>query len=214
MAVTSPNLTQRGTTPLSDTERIPQRMRALDRANDVRRLKTSVRTRLRTLDSAESAMEASRIFREMPDGTGVLEAGELMLAVFRLGKVKARPMLARWNASVWCPIGDLTERQRAGLAGELEDLSAGRLVHGRKVLHETSRLALCEIAATDEMGITAGDLAARIAVHPLGIGSLVRGLCCRGLVTRERLTSKKGLWLITAAGRREVERPPVIWGLR
>lgn len=205
MAVTSPDLTNH------DADRTPQRMCALDRANDIRLLKASIRRGLRRLGSAESVMEASRILREIPAGTEHLEAGELLLAVRKMGKVKARPILSRWGVSVWCPLTEMTERQRRGIASDLEDLSRGRSHGHLGPLSETSRHILIEIARADEMGVTARDLTGRLGVSALRSGALLNSLRIRGFITKERLTSKSSLWLITAAGRREAERPQVVW---
>lgn len=211
MAVTSPRLTQRGTVPLTEAEIAPQRMRALERANRIRRHKAALRRDLGRLDSAASIMEASRIVREIPDGTEHFEAGELLLAIRKMGKVKARPILARWGVSVWCPLTQMTERQRRGVACDLEDLARGR-AHGHLgVLSEMARHILLEVARADEMGVTARDLGRTLGINGMSASALLNGLHVRGLISRERLTSKANLWLITAAGRRESERPDITW---
>lgn len=215
MAVTAPPVTQRGTIALTDDQLLPQRMNALSLANDRRLRKAAWRRHLAEMSSADSVTEAARIFRELPDdATEHMEAGEVLLAVRKMGKRKARPILARWGVSVWAPLGDLTDRQRRGIAHDLEDLARVRRGMYFRPLSETGRHVLIEVGRADEMGAVARDIARITGINPSTVGGQLFGLQSRGLVTKEPLTGKCALWLLTAEGRREIERPQLTWSRR
>jgi hypothetical protein len=207
MAVTSPDMTRRGTIRLTAEERVPLRDRALECANEARQRKAAVRRRLRGASRADSARDAAGIIRD-PGDVAAMEAGELLLSVRKMGKATARPILARWNVSVWCPLGEMTARQRTAVALDLEEFAMG----ARRPMSETLRLILACVADADEMGVTCRDLNDRIGIIPQRSGPQLHVLTVRGLVSKERLTSRASLWLVTAAGRREVDRPQPIWG--
>ncbi|MHB8657827.1 MAG: hypothetical protein ACYC91_07700 [Solirubrobacteraceae bacterium] len=93
----------------------PQRMRALERANEVRLARAELKRRI-----AEGDVSAAEVILACPGAAGSWSVGELLMSQRRWGSTRCRKFLERNGISELKPIGALTERQRRLLAGELE----------------------------------------------------------------------------------------------
>jgi hypothetical protein len=99
-------------------------MLALERANEVR----LARARLKR-EIAGGQVSAAFVILELPSEARNWSVGELLLSQRRWGTTRVRKLLVGLHISEKRPIGDLTERQRGVLAGEITaHESRGRLV--------------------------------------------------------------------------------------
>ena len=92
----------------------PQRMRALERANEVR----LARARLKR-EIADGYTTAAQVIRELPPAAANWSVRELLMSQRRWGSIRSRKLLAELQIGELRPIGALTERQRRLLAGQL-----------------------------------------------------------------------------------------------
>jgi hypothetical protein len=100
----------------------PQRLRALERANAVRLARAELKRRI-----AEGEASAAEVIMDPPDEAISWAIGELLMSQRRWGATKCRKFLARYHITETKPLGDLTDRQRRLIAGELESCSARAL---------------------------------------------------------------------------------------
>ena len=102
----------------------PQRLRALERANEIRLARAAIKRRI-----ALGEVSAAEVILECPDAADTWPVGELLMSQRRWGAMRCRKFLARNQIIETKPIGSLTERQRHLLAGSLtEPASAGRVM--------------------------------------------------------------------------------------
>jgi hypothetical protein len=102
----------------------PQRLRALERANEIRLARAAIKRRI-----ALGEVSAAEVILECPDAADTWPVGELLMSQRRWGTMRCRKFLARNQIIETKPIGSLTERQRRMLAGSLsEPGSAGRVM--------------------------------------------------------------------------------------
>lgn len=92
----------------------PQRMRALERANEVR----LARARLKR-EIADGYMTAAQVILELPPAAANWSVRELLMSQRRWGSIRSRKLLAELQIGELRAIGALTERQRRLLAGQL-----------------------------------------------------------------------------------------------
>ena len=92
----------------------PQRMRALERANEVR----LARARLKR-EIANGDMSAARVILDLPPEARNWSVRELLMSQPRWGSIRSRKLLSELQISELRPIGALTERQRRLLAVQL-----------------------------------------------------------------------------------------------
>lgn len=111
-------------TQIAITTPEPQRMRALEKANEVRlaraRLKRSI---------ADGRTSAADVVLALPWEARNWSVGELLMSQRRWGSIRARKLLAGLHISEKRPIGELTERQRRVLAALLEAGECGERSH-------------------------------------------------------------------------------------
>jgi hypothetical protein len=93
----------------------PQRLRALEQANQVRLARAELKRRI--IDGDVSAAE---VILSCPDAVQRWTMSELLMAQRRWGATRCRKFLERNGISEIKPIGSLTDRQRQMLATQLQ----------------------------------------------------------------------------------------------
>jgi hypothetical protein len=94
----------------------PQRLRALERANEIRLARAELKRRI-----AEGEVSAAQIILECPGEAARWTLGELLMSQRSWGNARCRKFLESNSISEIKHIGDLTERQRRVLARQLHD---------------------------------------------------------------------------------------------
>src|SRR5947209_17797133 len=94
--------------------RKPQRLRALERANQIRLARAELKRRI-----AEGDVSAAEVILDPPGAAISWEIGELLMSQRRWGNSRCRKFLLRNQISETKPVGALTERQRRLLADQL-----------------------------------------------------------------------------------------------
>ena len=92
----------------------PQRLRALERANEIRLARAAIKRRI-----ALGEVSAAEIILDCPDAAASWPLGDLLMSQRRWGSTRCRKFLARNHIVETKPIGSLTDRQRQLLAGAL-----------------------------------------------------------------------------------------------
>src|SRR2546421_7140491 len=92
----------------------PQRLRALERANEVRLARAELKRRI-----AEGDLSAAKIILACPREASTWPVGELLMSQRRWGSIRCRKFLLRNQINEKKPIGLLTDRQRNLLAHQL-----------------------------------------------------------------------------------------------
>ena len=95
----------------------PQRLQALERANEIRLARASLKRRI-----AVGEVSAAEVIRTCPDAADRWPIGELLMSQRRWGSTRCRRFLSSNQIVETKPIGQLTLRQRHLLAGSLEKL--------------------------------------------------------------------------------------------
>ena len=93
----------------------PQRLRALERANEVRLARAELKRRISDGDAS-----AAEVILACPWEADSWSVAELLMSQRRWGITRCRKFLARNQISEIKPIGKLTERQRNLLAAQLQ----------------------------------------------------------------------------------------------
>lgn len=93
----------------------PQRLRALERANQVRLARADLKRRI-----AEGEVPAASIILNSPWEARSWSVGDLLMSQRRWGSTRCQKFLRRLEISETKPIGTLTERQRLELATHLD----------------------------------------------------------------------------------------------
>src|ERR1700742_5376787 len=101
----------------------PQRLRALERANEIRLARAAIKRRI-----ALGEVSAAEVILECPDAADTWPVGELLMSQRRWGTTRCRKFLSRNQIIETKPIGKLTVRQRRLLASSLQAPSAAREV--------------------------------------------------------------------------------------
>lgn len=94
--------------------RQPQRMRALERANEIRLARAVLKRRI-----ADGDISAAEVILEPPCAAVSWEIGELLMSQRRWGSSRCRKFLLRNQISETKSVGALTQRQRRLLAHQL-----------------------------------------------------------------------------------------------
>jgi hypothetical protein len=94
--------------------RQPQRLRALERANEIRLARAELKRRI-----AEGDLSAAEVILERPSAAISWEIGELLMSQRRWGSSRCRKFLLRNQISETKAVGALTDRQRRLLADQL-----------------------------------------------------------------------------------------------
>jgi hypothetical protein len=92
----------------------PQRLRALERANEVRLARAELKRRI-----AGGDMSAAEVILACPWQASSWSVGELLMSQRRWGNTRCRKFLGRNQISEIKPLGTLTDRQRQLLAAQL-----------------------------------------------------------------------------------------------
>jgi hypothetical protein len=102
------------------TTRAPQRLQALERANEIRLARAELKRRI-----AYGAVAAAEVILEPPLEANSWAIGDLLLSQRRWGNTRCRKFLMRNQINETKPVGALTERQRRLLAAQLSSSGAG-----------------------------------------------------------------------------------------
>jgi hypothetical protein len=92
----------------------PQRLRALERANEVRLARAELKRRI-----AGGGMSAAQVILDCPWEAHSWSVGDLLMSQRRWGRTRCRKFLLQHEISEVKQIGSLTERQRRMLASKL-----------------------------------------------------------------------------------------------
>jgi hypothetical protein len=98
----------------------PQRLRALERANQIRLARAVLKRNI-----ALGTVSAAEVILQCPDAASSWTIGELLISQRRWGSTRCRKFLSRNHIVETKPVGTLTDRQRRILASTL-DASASR----------------------------------------------------------------------------------------
>ncbi|MFL5823670.1 MAG: hypothetical protein ACJ764_09545 [Solirubrobacteraceae bacterium] len=98
------------------TTRAPQRLQALERANEIRLARAELKRRI-----AFGGVSAAEVILDPPLAAKSWAIGELLLSQRRWGSTRCRKFLLRNQITETKPVGALTDRQRRLLAGQLKD---------------------------------------------------------------------------------------------
>ncbi|MGH2857684.1 MAG: integration host factor, actinobacterial type [Solirubrobacteraceae bacterium] len=93
----------------------PQRLAALERANQVRLARAALKRSI-----AIGQVSAAEVIRDCPEAAHRWPIGELLMSQRRWGSTRCRKFLSTNQIGETKPIGQLTPRQRQLLAGSLE----------------------------------------------------------------------------------------------
>lgn len=92
----------------------PQRLRALERANEIRLARAAIKRRI-----ALGQVSAAEVILECPDAASSWPVGDLLMSQRRWGTTRCRKFLSRNDITETKPVGSLTDRQRQLLAASL-----------------------------------------------------------------------------------------------
>ncbi len=92
----------------------PQRLQALERANEVRLARAELKRRIAVGD-----LSAAKVILDSPWEASSWSVGELLVSQRRWGTIRARKLLASMQISEMRTLGALTVRQRQLLAAQL-----------------------------------------------------------------------------------------------
>lgn len=99
----------------------PQRLRALERANEIRLARAAIKRRI-----ALGEVSAAEVILQCPEAADSWPVGELLISQRRWGSTRCRKFLSRNRIVETKPVGKLTERQRLLLASSLQHPSGSR----------------------------------------------------------------------------------------
>jgi len=112
--------------------REPQRLRALERANEIRLARAELKRRI-----ADGHVSAAAVILAPPCEASSWAIGDLLISQRRWGSTRCRKFLVRNQISETKAVGALTDRQRRLLAAQLDG------VHGEvATIHRSSPFAL------------------------------------------------------------------------
>jgi hypothetical protein len=97
----------------------PQRLRALERANEVRLARAELKRRI-----AEGDVSAAEVILACPQEASSWMVRELLMSQRRWGSKRCRKFLERNQIGELKPVGQLTERQKRVLAVQLDSCTA------------------------------------------------------------------------------------------
>lgn len=117
------------TAALSDSD--PQRLRALERANEIRLARAGLKRRIAT-----GEVSAAEVILACPQEAASWSVAELLMSQRRWGSTRCRKFLFRNQITETKPIGELTDRQRRVLATGLDAPLVGPAVLNRPAVQE------------------------------------------------------------------------------
>lgn len=101
----------------------PQRLRALERANEIRLARAALK---RSISLGE--VSAAEVILDCPEAAASWPIGDLLMSQRRWGSTRCRKFLSRNHIVETKPVGTLTERQRRILAGSLQPSTSREMV--------------------------------------------------------------------------------------
>lgn len=101
----------------------PQRLRALERANQIRLARAALKRSI-----ALGQVSAAEVILDCPEAAGSWPIGDLLMSQRRWGSTRCRKFLSRNHIVETKPVGTLTDRQRRVLADCLEEVAVTREV--------------------------------------------------------------------------------------
>lgn len=101
----------------------PQRLRALERANEVRLARAELKRRI-----AYGNVSVADILLDPPGEAASWAIGDALMSQRRWGTTRCRKFLSRNHITETKPLGTLTERQRRLLAGQLLECDSRELM--------------------------------------------------------------------------------------
>jgi hypothetical protein len=104
--------------------RQPQRLRALERANEIRLARAELKRRI-----AEGDVSAAEVILDPPCAALSWQIGDLLMSQRRWGSSRCRKFLMRNQISETKPVGALTDRQRRLLSDQLNRRSVEAEFH-------------------------------------------------------------------------------------
>ncbi len=93
----------------------PQRLRALERANEIRLARAALKRSIALGD-----VSAAEVILQCPDAASSWPIGDLLMSQRRWGSTRCRKFLSRSHITETKPVGTLTDRQRRMLASSLD----------------------------------------------------------------------------------------------
>jgi hypothetical protein len=109
-------------THTATTTPTPQRLRALERANEIRLARAELKRRI-----ADSDVSVAEVLLDPPLEAASWAIGDVLTSQRRWGSTRCRKFLSRNNIMETKAVGALTERQRRLLAGQLESCESREL---------------------------------------------------------------------------------------
>jgi hypothetical protein len=106
----------------------PQRMRALERANEIRLARAELKRRI-----ADGDVSAADVILDPPREAATWALGEMLTSQRRWGGTRCRKFLSQFQITETKAIGALTERQRRMLAAQLSHCASRELLASREV---------------------------------------------------------------------------------
>ena len=100
----------------------PQRLRALERANEIRLARAELKRQI-----ADGHVSVAEVLLDPPLEAGSWAIGDVLTSQRRWGSTRCRKFLLRHHITETKAVGALTERQRRLLAGQLESCEAREL---------------------------------------------------------------------------------------
>lgn len=100
----------------------PQRMRALERANEVRLARAELKRRI-----ADGEVSVAQVLLEVPTHASSWAVGDLLMSQHRWGTSRCRKFLWKHHINETKHIGALTERQRRLLASQLDSCATSEM---------------------------------------------------------------------------------------
>ncbi len=100
----------------------PQRLRALQRANEIRLARAELKRQI-----SDGEVSVADVLLEVPRHASSWAVGDLLMSQRRWGASKCRKFLWKNRINETKPVGALTERQRRLLAAQLETCGAREL---------------------------------------------------------------------------------------
>jgi hypothetical protein len=101
----------------------PQRLRALERANEIRLARAALKRRI-----ALGQVSAAEVILDCPDAATSWPVGDLLMSQRRWGTTRCRKFLSRNQIGETKPVGTLTDRQRNVLATSLDEPASRGMV--------------------------------------------------------------------------------------
>jgi hypothetical protein len=93
----------------------PQRLRALERANEIRLARAALKRRI-----SLGQVSAAEVILDCPDAALSWTIGDLLISQRRWGSTRCRKFLSRNHIIETKPVGTLTDRQQQMLASSLQ----------------------------------------------------------------------------------------------